>query len=405
MRYSLSMPQFPPKPQVYLDANASYGLLPQVAEELQRRGLDWANPNSIHQPGQRARAAIEEARDELRALLGIRCCARIVFTSGATEANNTALMLPFWDYLQRQDVARHVRPAAYISSLEHPSVLEPAKRLERLGVEVYLRPPEELVDLAVPIETAAAEVRLYACMLANNENGEIFPVSEFAAQAQKLQPQAYFLCDAVQALGKISISFDQLGVDFLTLSGHKLGALAGVGALVIGERAQQQALLLGGPQESRWRAGTENVLGIISFGIAARIARLELEARCQRMLSQRDWLLACLQRELPQLIVNFSSARISDQGCLPNTLSLRVPGIKADDLVAALDLEGVSISSGAACASGKPLPSHVLLARGFSAEAARETIRVSLRAEYNSGELEYAAQALVRCVRRAGSVV
>lgn len=377
--------------RIYLDANASYGLLPQVAEELRSLLPELAqlgNPSAVHADGQRARALIEDARREVRALVDADPHDRIVFTSGATEANNAVLRAPF-------EGGRKGRVVS--SAIEHPCVLEPLSALESQGVAVHLVAPDSSGSVSAQrVDEACAEpTTLVALMLANNETGALIPVATVAAALKERSPATRIHCDAAQAIGKVPCSFRALGVDSLSISGHKFGALSGVGALVVRAGSAPCALLRGGPQETRWRAGTENLIGIVSMGIAARVVRSSLEQRRAEMARSRGQLLAQLREGLPELRCNTPL-----EESLPNTLSVTIPGVDADDLVVALDLQGVALSSGAACASGKPDPSHVLLAMGMTEQEARATIRISVRAEQDAQKLYEAGAVIIETVRR-----
>ncbi|MBN8548050.1 MAG: cysteine desulfurase [Deltaproteobacteria bacterium] len=372
-----------------LDANASFGLLPEVLSELREQFPLFLNPSSIHRGGQAARAILDEARSELGDFLGLSKGDRIVFTSGATESNNTALRIPF--RAVEKDNAHLV-----ISAVEHPSVLEAALELRSRGIGLsLLRPsgdytllPEHLTELVAP------KTKLVSVMLANNETGHLYPIAELSAAARNKNPQVLLHTDAVQALGKVPLRFPDCGVDLMSLSAHKIGGLSGIGALIVSENVPHEALLFGGPQEARWRAGTENVVGVLSFGIAVRNLRKSFEQRVLLMRSQRDMFLSSVTSVLKDVRVNSKSHG------LPNTLSLTIPNVRADDLVVALDMEGVLISSGAACASGKPEPSHVLMALGLSPEEARSSVRVSFTGMLTEQELQQASAAFTLCVQR-----
>lgn len=377
---------------INLDANASYGVLPEVQAAL-AGAYDGLNPSSIHTGGQRARAAIERARDSLARLLRLRGGERIVFTSGATESNITAIEAPF-----------HATPTGFAAegprwvttALEHHSVLEPCARLGRRGIRgTVITPAGGAVsggELA-PVVTPATQ--LVSVMAANNETGHVSPLGEVVDVVRARSPRCLIHTDGVQLLGKLNLNPFEAGVDAVSVSAHKIGGLAGVGALILREGLEVPPLLVGGPQETRYRAGTENVSGIVAFGLAAEVVARDLAARIERMRSGAAFLRDELSRTVPD--ISFNSP---PEGGLPNTLSVTVPGIRADDVVVALDLLGVYVSSGAACASGKPEPSHVLLARGLSEAAARATVRLSLRADHSPAELARAAGAFAHAVAR-----
>lgn len=336
---------------VYLDHNASVPVRPHVAEAMAAALAQPGNPSSVHGFGRAARRRVEDAREQVAALVGA-APDRVVFTSGGTEANALAL---------RGCGRRRV----LVSAIEHDSVLKAVDEPEVIAVDG--RGVVDLSDLKGLLE-AEDEPALVSVMLANNETGIIQPVAEAARLAH--QYGALVHCDAVQAAGKTRVSLDALGVDFLTLSAHKIGGPQGVGALVMADDALDLSpLLAGGGQERGRRSGTENVSGIVGFGVAAR------DAICERLaiLELRDE----LERRALALAPD---ARVvgSGQDRLPNTTCLLLPGVGAQVQVMALDLAGVAVSAGSACSSGKVKASRVLRAMGFSPELSACAIRVSL---------------------------
>jgi cysteine desulfurase len=236
-------------------------------------------------------------------------------------------------------------------------------------------------------------------MAANNETGVINPISDIVKVVRQIAPKALIHTDAAQVLGKGVVSMRDLGVDLLTVSAHKIGALSGTGALVIRDGVTIEPLLRGGSQESKIRGGTENVLGISVFGAVADMIAADLPARIEVMASVRDSFEESLVRELPDVQINGRQ-----QPRLPNTSSIFIAGIRADDLIVAMDLERILISSGAACTSGKPEPSHVLLAMGQSEERSRSTIRVSFRGDLALETVPRLVGALANAVKRMRSV-
>jgi len=366
---------------INFDANASYGLLPQVKEGLERLGFDHLNPSSVHSGGQKAKALVEEAKTQI---LKFACLDAktydVVFTSGATEANNTAIFSVAEKYLNqtsRQNI--HF----LTSAVEHPSVLAPMRRLRSLGFtvneEVFGRDPSVLGPAVFA-----------SVMLANNETGEIFDLKGLMSELKTNSPQLVFHSDCVQALGKLNLDFSSFGFDMLTFSGHKLGALPGVGALVFRRSLELIPLILGGAQQKGYRAGTENVLGIASFGLAAASLGAKLQERVREFQKRKEILRTILTAGVSQIEFN---AEVGNS--LPNTLSVWIKGVHADDLVVALDLDGILVSSGSACSSGRPEPSHVLLALGQTEKRVKETIRISLTAEVPVSQLEAAGQRIV----------
>ena len=346
--------------RIYLDWNATAPLRSEArAAALAALGV-IGNPSSVHGEGRAARRLIEQAREQVAALVGAEP-RNVVFTSGGTEANMLAL------------VPMGARERLLTSAIEHPSVLAggrfPAGNVERLPVT-----GRGQIDLtALEQRLAALGGRaLVSIMAANNETGVIQPV----AQAARLVHSAGGLLhvDAVQAAGRIGWDISVMGADLVTLSAHKIGGPKGVGAL-IGRTGLDafKPLITGGGQERGARAGTENVAGIAGFGAAAAAARASLAAEAARMGALRERLEIGLKAASPQVVVFGVEAER-----LPNTTLFAVPGMKAETAVIAFDLEGVAVSAGAACSSGKVQPSHVLAAMGVPPQLARAAVRVSL---------------------------
>lgn len=384
--------------RIDLDANASYGILLEIVPEVTNGvSLLSGNPSSIHARGQAARAQIERAREAVAALLGINSTMRLVFTSGATEANNMALRVPFHSGLHTRALNSSEGGAeVVISAIEHPSVLEVCAALGRLGVSVTQVPPDQNGEFHVEdfVRACGPATKLISVMYANNETGQVLPVLDIFNGVASVFPHILRHTDAVQALGKIPLSFPNESADLVSISGHKIGGLLGAGALAVSQRVPWSPLLFGGAQETRWRAGAENTLGIVAFGLASSVISRDLSNRIKAMERNRSTLLASLTTLLPAVEEFTSRER------LPNTLNIRLPGVHAADLLVALDLEGVNISTGAACSSGKPLASHVLIARGYSEQYARESLRLSLRAEHTEAEMIEAAKRIADCVQR-----
>jgi cysteine desulfurase len=283
------------------------------------------------------------------------------------------------------------------TAIEHPALLEAAKEAGARGAEVTIVSVDKtgaasFEQLKNGINSRTALVTL---MYANNETGALQPVSEIGDHLRKIGSSAILHSDAVQALGKSDFSFSRLKLDLASISAHKIGGLPGVGALIAKAGLELTPLLFGGPQEKRARAGTENVLGIVSFGAAARILNRQRDDRIQRLRTNREIIWSVLRDSLENIKPTVDLSRT-----LPNTLSLFIKDIDSADLVVGLDLEGVEISSGAACASGKPGASHVLTGMGYSEQEARSIIRISVGAEDDSSRMESAAKTIVRVVQR-----
>jgi cysteine desulfurase len=371
--------------RIYLDWNATAPLRPQ-ARSAAVAALDAAgNPSSVHAEGRAARRLIEHAREEVAALTGANP-RNVVFTSGGTEANMLALT-----------------PASgaerlLVSAIEHPSVLAggrfPAAAVERLpvtgGGQIDLTALERRLAELGRGQAPRNQV-LVSLMLANNETGVVQPVSQAARLAHAAG--ALLHVDAVQAAGRISCDLNELGADLLTLSGHKIGAPKGVGALVRRDAALgiADSLIKGGGQERGLRAGTENVAGIAGFGAAAAAAREGLVAEGARMTGLRDRLETGLAAASPDVVIFGAEAER-----LPNTTLFALEGMKAETAIIAFDLDGVAVSSGAACSSGKVQPSHVLAAMGVPPRLARGAIRVSLGPTTTESEIDRFITAWIR---------
>jgi len=379
------------KNSINLDANASWGTSEEVWAELceMQAALGSLNPSSIHQGGQRSRFLIEEARDSIKDLLSLKSADKLIFTSGATESNNTAIFSAM--------LGKKIKTAVVTSTIEHPSILEAAKKLALLDHKVVFVQPDSKGETSVDsiLTNVNSETSILSLMLVNNETGIINPVSQIASNIQQQGISCLVHTDAVQALGKIPVSFMDLNVDLMSISGHKIGALAGVGALIVRDGLEIEPLLYGGPQEKRSRAGTENILGIVSFGIAAKILKKSLKERITKISQNREIFWRELRNKIPNILPNVDLSKTS-----PNTLSLFIEDVNTSDLVVALDLEGIYISSGAACASGKPGASHVLLGMGMSEERASQSIRISLKDSYPEEKLLEAAHKIISCIER-----
>jgi len=343
--------------ETYLDYNATAPVRPAVIEAVRSALGSVGNPSSVHQAGRRARGRVEKARTEVADLVGASS-KLVIFTSGGTEANNLALC--------GVKASRLV-----ISAVEHDSVRGLADvwqgPVDILPVDRRGQPNlDELERLLSKSEGTA----LVSVMLVNNETGVIMPVGDIAAISHR--HGALVHTDAVQAAGKIPIDFRALGADLMTLSAHKFGGPQGVGALVIRDKLALEPLIRGGGQELRRRSGTENVAGIAGFGVAARLAREGLDDM-NRLESLRLTLEAGILERVPYAVI-FGE----DSPRTATTVCVAVPGIKSETQVMALDLEGICVSAGSACSSGKVTPSHVLKAMGADQESARSAIRVSL---------------------------
>lgn len=351
--------------RIYLDHNATTPLRPEVVDAMAAALRDvWGNPSSVHEEGARARAAIDTARAQVAALVGARS-EEVIFTAGATEANNA--------------LVSSVEGRLVTSAAEHPSVHEPGVEREtagllvvRIGVDAEGRLDLDALEAAV-----AGGAGLVSLVWANNETGVVQPIDEVA---RRIDGRAPLHVDATQALGKIPVDGPW---DFLSASAHKLNGPKGVGCLVA--RRAVRPLLWGGGQERGLRGGTENVAGIVGFGVACELAHKELPERAAAYAALRDRLWRALSG-IP------GARRNGDPGAmLPNTLSVEFPGVEGDALVQALDVEGVAVSAGAACHAGAVSASRVLLAMGRSPEQALATLRFSVGLGNDAAQIDEAA--------------
>jgi cysteine desulfurase len=345
---------------IYFDHNATTPVDGRVLETmLPFLKLFYGNPSSLYRHGRLVRSAIDSAREQIAALVGVQPT-QLIFTSGGTEANNLAL------------TAVKSGSKLAISVIEHPSISEPAGHLVGLGHELKLIGVDRngLVKQEAITEIVQYQPALVSIMLANNETGVIQDVGHYARQ---LRDKGIIVhTDAVQALGKILVNFNQLGVNIMSLSSHKIYGPKGCGALIFDKGVSLKAMLFGGGQEQGFRAGTENVAGIVGFGKAAELAGSELAQRAEHLLKLRK-LLEDRLTSIPAI-----SIFAKDAERLPNTVQFGMPGMDGEMLLMKLDQKGIAVSSGSACASGGGKPSPVLAAMGVADGLAKSAIRISL---------------------------
>jgi len=371
--------------RVYLDNNATTPVLPEVLEAMRPYFAEhFGNASSIHHHGQETRAAVERARESVAALLGCRA-SEIVFTSGGTEGDNLAIS-------GLTLAGDHV----ISSTIEHHAVLNSCKHLEALGCEVTYVPVDGrgLVDPDDVRRALRPNTKLITIMMANNETGVLQPVEEIGKIAA--DADVYFHTDAVQAAGKIPLDVKCIACDLLSISGHKLHAPQGVGALYVRKGTILQPLFYGGSHERSRRAGTENVPGIIGLGKAAELAKEALErGDLARMSAMRDRIEQTILSEVEATGVNGRGAPR-----VPNTTNIHFDYIEGEALVIALDLKGLAVSTGAACSSGAIEPSHVLTAMGLPPEIARASLRFSLGKQNIPEDVQFALDLLPQTVAR-----
>ena len=379
--------------RIYFDHNATTPVDPTVADAMLRVMRDeFGNPSSVHHFGQRAKAVLDDARTEVSRLIGGEP-SEIVFTSGGTEADNFAL--------RGVAEALEVTGKKHLISIaiEHEAVLVTMKALARRGWRTTLLPVGQSGRLEPDALEAAMtdDTALVSVMHANNEIGTIQPIAQLAAIAHR--HGALFHTDAVQSVGKIPVDVRALGVDLLSLSAHKFNGPKGVGALWIKRGARVAAILTGGKHERNRRAGTENVAGIAGLGKAAELARAKMATEAARVGALRDRLETAVLERVPGTVVNGSrDARV------PNTTNISFEGIEAESLLIALDLEGVAVSTGSACASGTLEPSHVLRAMGFPPHRTQNSIRISLGAGNTDEQVDYFLEKLPAVVAKLRTV-
>ncbi|MFA0753246.1 MAG: hypothetical protein IMHGJWDQ_001017 [Candidatus Fervidibacter sp.] len=368
--------------EVYLDYNATTPVDPEVREAmLPFLSEEFGNPSSVHPPGRRARKAVEAAREQVARLLNAADLSEIIFTSGATEANNTAL-------LGATLLAGHRSGHIITTQIEHPCVLGICRFLEERGFRVTYLPVDRQcrVDPERVLDALTDDTLIVSIMLANNETGTLQPVAEIARAVKAKRPNILVHTDAVQAIAKVPVDVQALGVDLLALSAHKFYGPKGIGALYIRKGVKIAPLLRGGHQEQGMRAGTENVAGIVGLGKAAEIALRDFELVTQHLWRLRRRFLRLLD-ELPMTRLNGHR-----ELTLPSTANICLLGADALAVQANLGQRGVCVSVGSACSSGSLKPSHVLRAMGLSEMAAFCSVRFSWGKFTTEEEIDYAVE-------------
>jgi cysteine desulfurase len=371
--------------RVYLDNNATTPILPEVEAAMRPYfGERCGNASSIHHHGQDTRAAVERARESVAGLLGCRA-SEIVFTSGGTEADNLAIagMVTAGDHV-------------ITSSIEHHAVLFACKHLEDIGCEVTYLPVDgrSLVDPEDVRRALRPNTKLISIMMANNETGVVQPVEEIGKIAS--EADVFFHTDAVQAAAKVPMDVKRIGCDLLSISGHKIHAPQGVGALYVGKGTRIHPLFYGGRHERSRRAGTENVPGIVALGTAAELAIAGFD-------HDDDKKMAALRDRLQQgILAQVDEAGVNGEGAprVPNTTNIYFDHIEGEAMVIALDLKGLAVSTGAACSSGAIEPSHVLTAMGLRSDRARASIRFSLGKQNTAEDVDFALALVPETVAR-----
>jgi len=377
---------------VYLDHNASTPLAPEVVDAVARALADlFGNASSIHSYGQRAKAALDDARTHVARLIAAEP-GDIVFTASGTEADNLALRGVV-------DAAGPSRPRVIVTAVEHEAVINTAQAMGRRGTPVTILPVDAagVVQPSALVDALGSDVAVVSVLLANNETGVIQPIEALARQARARR--VVFHTDAVQAVGKIAVDVAALGVDLLSLSAHKFGGPKGAGALWVRRGTPMAGVITGGRQERNRRAGTENVPAIVGLGAAARLAKARLTEESARQTRLRDTLEAGILGVVPGTAVNGAGAPR-----VPNTTNIAFEKIEAESLLIALDLEGIAVSTGAACSSGTLEPSHVLRAMGLPHGRVQSSIRFSVGTTTTEQDVERVLSVLPALVQRLRAV-
>jgi len=375
--------------QVYLDYNATTPVHPEVLEVvIESLHENFGNPSSVHRYGRKTRVLVDEARDQVAAFIGAPA-ASIVFCSGGTEANNTILK---GVAAAKEDQGRHL----VTSGIEHSAILDTCAHLEQQGFDVTYVPVDKrgVVDPEAVREALTEHTILVSIMHANNEIGTLQPVAEIAQLARDRGILVH--TDAVQSFGKIPLSVEALGVDFLSFSGHKFYAPKGIGGWYARQPATLRPLIHGGHQERGRRSGTENVAYITALGRACSIADRDMQVEAERLQSLQQRLEHGILEQIP-------TARIqgADAPRLPNTTNVAFAGAEGETLLMSLDLQGVAVSTGSACSSGSLEPSHVLQAMDVAEELLNGAVRFSMGRSTTSEDIDYVLQILPDIVKHA----
>lgn len=385
--------------RIYLDNNATTPLKEEVREAMVQDLRVYGNASSMHASGREARARVEEARGKVAELLGVPA-KTVLFTSGGTEANNTVFTAMRIMASGKEGAPLTTGRRVFITtSIEHPCVLNSAKYLKSLGFKVIFIPVDEKGRMNMDAYKKALneETLFVSVMTANNEIGTIEDIREIVSLAKAAG--AFTHTDAVQAVGKIPVNPAELGVDYLTVSAHKIYGPKGIGALYVKEKAPLFPLLQGGHQEDGMRAGTYNNVGILGFGKAAELAKGDIAVYAGKVKNLRDKLMRGLLEKIPNIRINGHETET-----LPNTLNVSFPGAEGESILLSLDLAGIEVSTGSACASGSLEPSHVLLATGVEPELAHGSIRFSLGTETSDDEIDYVLETMPRVISRLRSM-
>ncbi|AEF95076.1 cysteine desulfurase NifS [Desulfotomaculum nigrificans CO-1-SRB] len=375
--------------KVYFDHSATTPVDPAVAEEMMKYLTEhFGNPSSIHAFGREARKAVEHARQQVATAIGASHVGEIAFTSGGTEADNMAI----------RGVAyanRHKGNHIITTAAEHHAVLSTCKQLEKEGFAVTVLPLDQYGQVTAQqvADAITDKTILISVMHANNEIGTIMPIKEIGQVAK--ERKIIFHCDAVQSVGKIPVNVDELGVDLLTISGHKIYGPKGIGAMYIRKGTFWQPITYGGGQERRRRPGTENVAGIVGLGKAIELATERMQSEAERLTRYRDRLISEVMAKIPHTILTGHPTNR-----LPNHVSFCFRFIEGESMLLMLDMKGIAISSGSACTSGSLEPSHVLTAIGLPQEVAHGSLRLTMGKDNTEEDVEYFLEVLPPIIER-----
>jgi len=377
------------KRKVYIDYNATTPLAPEVKASMIEDMDIFGNASSMHASGRLARARIEQARSSVASLIGA-ADGTIVFTSGGSEANNTVFQT-----MRRLAADKKGRDEFIITAIEHPCVLNSALNLKNEGFNVKVLPVDEYGKLKIDeLKKALSEKTLFvSVMAANNEIGTLQDIAEIAALVKNAG--AYMHTDAVQITGKMPVNVKNWGVDYLTVSAHKIYGPKGIGALYLKKGSPLFPLILGGHHEDGLRAGTYNNAGILGFGKAAEIAAASIDRYASYFLPLREKLRRGLSEKIPNIKMNGHP-----DDTIPNTLNVSFPGAEGEAILLSMDMQGIEASTGSACASGSLEPSHVLLATGVGPELAHGSIRFSMGWGITEGDIDYIIETLPPIIAR-----
>ena len=380
---------------VYLDNNATTPLHPEVRKELIEALENFGNPSSLHQYGRMSRVKVEKARESVARFIGAEA-EEIIFVGSGSEASNSVVSTLACQPLCMSEFGVKGKEMAIITTLaEHPATIEAVKCLQDRGLSVgFLNVDHQgKVDIEQYKQMIGPETGLVSVHLANNETGTIQDIKLLAQIAH--ENGALFHTDAVQAVGKIPVNVIELDVDFLSMSAHKIYGPKGIGVLYVKKGVNFCPLIRGGHQESGRRAGTENTLGIFGLGKAVEMREVEMETEAERLLEIKTLLKKNFSEMIPD--IEFVGHQ---EDCLPGTLNVSFAGAEGEAILLYLDLEGIAVSTGSACASGSLDPSHVLLAMGLEAESAHGSIRISMGRDTTKDDIEYVAVKMASVIGR-----